>query len=96
MHRDGVSALENLASLSIECGDCGRLRWRKPAELYRIKGVGPTTDLSELGMRLVCTSCQSEGMDGRNIAIQANFNFENDRLRFEAARINSQAARAKG
>ncbi len=96
MHRGSISTLEKLTSLSIECVDCGRLRWRKPSDLYRIKGVGPATDLSELGMRLVCTSCQNEGMDGRNIAIQANFNLENDRLRFEAARISSQAIRAKG
>lgn len=96
MPRAETSTLEKLASLSIECGDCGRLRWRRPMELYKIKGIGPATDLSELGTRLVCSYCQSEGMDGRNIAIQANFTFERDRLRSEAARINIREAHARG
>ncbi len=88
--------LGQVLSLSIECGDCGRARWRKPQELYRLKGVAPSTPLCELGSRLVCSACQLEGMEGRNIVLQAAFSFENDRIRAEAWRANNLGARAVG
>jgi hypothetical protein len=88
--------LEQALSLSIECGDCGRIRWRKPQELYRIKGIGPATLVSEVGVRLVCSSCTSQGAEGRNIAIGVAFSFELDRIRAEASRVSTLATRAAG
>jgi hypothetical protein len=96
MHSGAAATLSQVLSLSIECGDCGRMRWRKPQELYRLKGIGPSTHIPDLGGRLVCSSCQSEGLDGRNVVIQAAFSFEDDRIRAEAWRINTLAARAAG
>jgi hypothetical protein len=96
MHLCAAATLNQVLSLSIECGDCGRMRWRKPQELYRLRGIGPSTQIAELGGRLVCSSCQSEGMDGRNVVIQAAFSFENDRIRAEAWRTSNQAVRAMG
>lgn len=88
--------LGSALSLSIECGDCGRNRWRRPQELYRIKGIGPATLVSELGARLVCSSCTGEGQPGKNIAIQVAFSFEEDRVKADAWRLNSLEARAAG
>ncbi|QCL96051.1 hypothetical protein CFBP7129_17420 [Agrobacterium tumefaciens] len=96
MQSGAAATLNQVLSLSIECGDCGRMRWRKPQELYRLSGVGPSTQITELGSRLVCSACHSEGLDGRNISIQAAFSFENDRIRAEARRINNQAVRVAG
>ena len=96
MQSGAAATLNQVLSLSIECGDCGRMRWRKPQELYRLRGVAPSTRIEELGGRLVCSACQSEGMGGRNISIQAAFSFEKDRIRAEAWRSNSQAVREAG
>lgn len=96
MVSSSAPTLGQVLSLSIECGDCGRNRWRKPQELYRIKGVNSATQVSEIGSRLVCSSCVDEGLPGKNIVIQAAFSFENDRLKAEAWRVSSLAARATG
>ena len=96
MQSGAGATLNQVLSLSIECGDCGRMRWRKPQELYRLRGVSPSTQIADLGSRLVCSACQAEGLDGRNISIQAAFSFEADRIRADAWRINNQAVREAG
>lgn len=92
----GTPTLGKVSSLSIECGDCGRLRWRKPQELYRMKGIDAATPLADIGNRLVCSSCQEQGDPGKNIVIQAAFSFETDRIKAEAWRTNILGARAAG
>lgn len=87
--------LGQVSSLSIECGDCGHSRWRKPQELYG-RGVGPMTSVAQLGMRLQCSSCREEGLPGKTISIQVMFVCDSDRVRVEAARLNSREARAAG
>jgi len=87
--------LKQVISVSIECADCGRMRWRKPRDLY-VNGIGPTTALSELGARLTCSSCKDEGMPGKNVVIQAAFAHEIDRIRAEAGRIRSLEVREAG
>lgn len=96
MQSGAAATLNQVLSLSIECGDCGRMRWRKPQELYRLRGVSSSTQIAELGSRLICSACQSQGLDGRNISIQAAFSFEADRIRAEAWRTNNQAVREAG
>lgn len=82
-------------SISIECGDCGHVRWRKPDEFYTF-GFKYTTTLNELGQKLFCSSCRSEGESGKNVIISAAFKTELDRERANASRLNIQAARAAG
>lgn len=96
MVSSSAPTLGQVLSLSIECADCGRNRWRKPQELYRIKGIHSRTQLSEIGSRLVCSSCVDDGLPGKNIVIQAAFSFEEDRLRADAWRVSNLAARAAG
>jgi len=88
--------LMQVVSLSIECADCGRLRWRKPQELYRFRGVTASTPLSKIGERLSCSSCVDAGAQGKNIVVQAAFSFELDRERAAAWRLKSQEVRAAG
>lgn len=88
--------LMRVVSLSIECADCGRLRWRKPQELYRFRGVNASTPLSKIGERLSCSSCVDAGAQGKNIVVQAAFSFELDRERAAAWRLKSQEVRAAG
>jgi hypothetical protein len=92
----GPATLGQVVSLSVECGDCGRLRWRKPHEFYRMEGIAASTPLSDLGVRLVCSACRAQGAEGRNIVIQAAFSCENDRLAAEAWGLNSREVHAAG
>jgi hypothetical protein len=85
----GAATLSQVTSISIECADCGRLRWRRPAEFYKRGSIGPATTIGELGSRLACAECQSAGDQGKNIVLQAAFAFEGDRIRAEAAYLRS-------
>ena len=87
--------LADVVSVSIECADCGRNRWKKPIELRRF-GVNLSTKLSNLGSRLVCSGCREDGMPGKNIVIQAAFVTDLDRLRAEASAVRNRTARAAG
>lgn len=87
--------LAQIVSISIECADCGRARWRRPADFYR-HGVGPKTTIDELGSRLTCVECVAAGDNGKNIVIQAAFAFEADRVRSEAAKLRNLEAPASG
>lgn len=82
-------------SISIECGDCGHVRWRKPHEFYTFGFKGVTT-LNDLGQKLFCAACRSEGESGKNVVISAAFQTELDRERANASRLNIQEAPGVG
>ncbi|UXT96742.1 hypothetical protein [Agrobacterium tumefaciens] len=96
MSRVVAPTLMQVVSLSIECADCGRMRWRKPEELYRFRGINASTPLSRIGERLSCSSCVDAGAQGKNIVVQAAFSFELDRERAAAWRLKSQEVRVAG
>lgn len=72
-----------VASLSVECGDCGRNRWWRPDQLKRF-GVTGNTPLAELSGRIVCSACRADGLPGTAISIQAAFLDERQRVRARA------------
>jgi hypothetical protein len=85
-----------VASLSIECADCGHSRWRKPAELYK-KGIRADAPLEAVAKRLFCSSCREDGLPGKNVVVQAAFLTAESQKRaaaFAEARI--QKVRAAG
>lgn len=96
MSATGLATLGQAVSISIECADCGRARWRRPHEFYRYGKIGPATPIQELGTRLFCAECQDAGDHGKNIVIQAAFAFESDRIRTEAAKLRSLEAPSSG
>lgn len=76
--------LSEVASLAIECSDCGHSRWRSPQSLYR-HGFRPQTPLREIGTKLYCSRCRDDGLPGKRIVMQAAFISERSRLSAEAA-----------
>ncbi|WP_080849946.1 hypothetical protein [Agrobacterium tumefaciens] len=96
MSRVVEPTLMQVVSLSIECADCGRMRWRKPVDLYRFRGIDASTPLSRIGERLSCSSCVEAGAQGKNIVVQAAFSFDLDRERAAAWRLKSQEVRVAG
>jgi hypothetical protein len=82
-------------SISIECGDCGLVRWRKPNEFYTF-GFKYGTTFTELGQKLYCAACRLEGEAGKNLVISAAFRTELDRERANASRLNIQAIPGEG
>ena len=72
-----------VASLSVECGDCGRNSWWRPDQLKRF-GVTGNTPLAELSGRIVCSACRADGLPGTAISIQAAFLDERQRVRGRA------------
>lgn len=81
--------------IAIECGDCGRSRWRKPAELVGL-GVSLQTPLDALSRRFSCSSCRGEGLPGKNISVQAWFLHDRIALRAEAQVLRTQKALSTG
>lgn len=79
--------------IEIECADCGRIRWRKPHDLYRA-GVTKQTTIRQLGLKLFCTGCRDEGLPGRSLILSPRFATNNARIYAEAYQINSREARA--
>lgn len=92
----GAATLAQVVSISIECADCGRARWRRPSDFYRHGSIGPSTAVEELAARLVCVECQGAGDHGKSIVVQAAFAVELDRLRAEAVRIRNREAPSSG
>lgn len=88
------ATLGQVTSVSIECADCGRCRWRRPGEFYRF-GLGAHSPVSELGNRLSCQGCREEGLPGKNIVIQAAFTAIESRS-VASLRLRSRAARGSG
>jgi hypothetical protein len=87
--------LAQVLSISVECIDCGRTRWRRTAELKKF-GVNENTKLADLSQRLFCTACRDDGLPGRHISVQASFVTSTDRERAEAYRLNSREVRGRG
>lgn len=87
--------LSQVTSISVECIDCGRSRWRRLSELRKF-GVSETTKLSDLSKRLFCSACRDEGLSGRHISVQAAFSSPVDQIRDEAYRINSREVHGRG
>jgi hypothetical protein len=87
--------LAQVLSISVECIDCGRTRWRRTAELKTF-GVNENTKLADLSRRLYCTACRAEGLPGRHISVQASFVTATDRERAEAFRLNSREVHGRG
>ena len=82
--------LGDVASVSVECSDCGRARWWQAGQLMRFPGICAGTRLAKLSARLTCSACQEEGLPGKNISVQALFVSEGARLRAEAHILNSR------
>lgn len=87
--------IAQVASISVECGDCGRNRWWRPDQLKRF-GVTGNTPLSALSGRIVCSACRAEGLPGATIAIQAAFIDDRQRLRNEARMLNDREVSPEG
>ncbi|CCV15127.1 conserved hypothetical protein [Mesorhizobium sp. STM 4661] len=79
------ATIADVVSVAVECIDCGRNRWWKPAELRRY-GVNGQTPLVALSARLRCSACQADGLPGRAVSIQAAFIEEHERRRRETRR----------
>jgi hypothetical protein len=79
------ATIAEVVSIAVECIDCGRNRWWKPAELKRY-GVTAQTPLAALSERLTCKACREDGLPGRAVSIQAAFIDETERRRIEAQR----------
>lgn len=82
--------LGDVASVSVECSDCGRSRWWQAGQLMRFPGVFSGTPLAKLSARLTCSACQEDGLPGKSISVQALFVSESARVRAEAHVLNSR------
>ncbi|QPC91876.1 hypothetical protein [Mesorhizobium sp. INR15] len=81
--------IAHVASISVECADCGRNRWWKPDQLKRF-GVTRETPLAALSGRIICSACRAEGLPGVAVSIQAAFIDDKERARAEAHMLNSR------
>jgi hypothetical protein len=61
-----------IASLEIECGDCGRLRVWTGRELAKAR-VPRHVALQRLGGRLFCSWCRAQGGAGTNVEIRPSW-----------------------
>lgn len=77
--------------LGVECADCGRNRWLQPRQLIRGR-VTLHTPLAEVSSKLSCSACQTEGLSGKNVTVQAFFAKDADRLRAETEVLKNQVA----
>ena len=87
--------IAHVASISVECADCGRNRWWKPDELRRF-GVTGNTPLAELSGRSVCSACRADGLPGTAVSIQAAFIDERQRVRSEAQMLSEREVLVEG
>jgi hypothetical protein len=87
--------LADVVSISIECADCGRTRWRRLPELRRL-GISENTRLTDLSTRLFCTACREEGLHGKHIMVQAAFATDLKRERADAFRLNIREVHGRG
>ncbi|TPM13094.1 hypothetical protein [Mesorhizobium sp. B2-3-5] len=81
--------IAQVASISVECADCGRNRWWRPDQLKRF-GVTGNTPLAALSRRIVCSACRAEGLPGTAVSIQAAFIDERQRVRSEALMLSDR------
>jgi hypothetical protein len=83
------SVVAQVASISVECADCGRNRWWRPDQLKRF-GVNGNTPLAALSGRIVCSACRADGLPGGAVSIQAAFIDDRQRTLAEAHRLNGR------
>jgi hypothetical protein len=89
------SVVAQVASISVECADCGRNRWWRPDQLKRF-GVNGNTPLAALSGRIVCSACRAEGLPGTAVSIQAAFIDERQRVRSEAQMLTERDVALEG
>ncbi|MEI9419404.1 hypothetical protein [Mesorhizobium sp. Cs1321R2N1] len=89
------AVIAQVASLSVECADCGRNRWWRPDQLKRF-GVNGNTPLAALSGRIVCSACRADGLPGTAVSIQAAFIDERQRVRSEARMLSDREAPLAG
>ncbi|MFD1983800.1 hypothetical protein ACFSOZ_14105 [Mesorhizobium newzealandense] len=87
--------IAHVASISVECADCGRNRWWRPDQLKRF-GVTGNTPLAALSGRIVCSACRAEGLPGVAVSIQAAFIDERQRVRSEAQMLSDRDVPLEG
>jgi hypothetical protein len=83
------ATIAEVVSIAVECIDCGRSRWWKPAELRRF-GVTGQTPLVALSGRLRCSACRADGLPGAAVVIQAAFVDEQQQRRAEARMLSDR------
>ena len=89
------AVIAQVASISVECADCGRNRWWRPDQLKRF-GVTGHTPLADLSGRIVCSACRADGLPGTAISIQAAFIDERQRVRSEARMLSEREVLVEG
>ena len=89
------AVIAQVASISVECADCGRNRWWRPDQLKRF-GVNGNTPLAALSGRIVCSACRADGLPGANITIQGAFIDERQRVRSEAQMLSEREVVVEG
>jgi hypothetical protein len=89
------AVVAQVASISVECADCGRNRWWRTDQLRRF-GVNGNTPLAALSGRIVCSACRAEGLPGTAISIQAAFIDERQRVRSEAQMLTEREVALEG
>nr|WP_292241070.1 hypothetical protein [Mesorhizobium sp.] len=83
------ATIAEVVSIAVECIDCGRNRWWKPAELRRF-GVTAQTPLAALSGRLICKACRADGLPGGAVSIRAAFIDEQQQRRAEARMLSER------
>ncbi|MER9328749.1 hypothetical protein NKJ26_16075 [Mesorhizobium sp. M0152] len=87
--------IAQVASISVECADCGRNRWWRPDQLKRF-GVTGNTPLAALSGRIVCSACRADGLPGATVQIRAAFIDERQRVRSEARILSDREVPLEG
>lgn len=87
--------LRQATAIQIECSDCGRNRWRRPAELVGGR-VTMSSTIRDIAPKFYCVACREDGLPGKNISVQVAFSRDADRQRAEAAVLKSQVVLSSG
>jgi hypothetical protein len=82
-------ALRDANVISIECGDCGRSRWRKPAQILTTN-ISLDTPLCEVTPKFYCQPCRELGNEGKNITVDVMFFVDADRANIELQVLKNQ------
>lgn len=85
----------HIQKVSVECSDCGRRRWWRPADLAA-KGVPPRTPLSRFKAKLTCSACREDGLPGKTLSVSAEFVTELQRELANAYLVNSREVLSEG
>lgn len=88
-------SLGDAVSLSIECADCGHARWRRCEEFYSAS-ISAATSIRSVASKLFCSPCRTEGLPGKNVAVQVAFVTDKKQREAEEWKLRSQTIRAVG